>query len=59
LFSFPGTPVVAFAGLWECWKSPAGDEIESCSLITTEPNALAASIHDWMPVILDRIDYGM
>ena len=28
--------------------------MESCALITTEPNSLAATIHDRMPVILDR-----
>ena len=40
-----------FAGLWDCWtkSSPA---IESCTIITTTPNALVADIHDRMPVIL-------
>ncbi|MDP7469401.1 MAG: SOS response-associated peptidase family protein, partial [Dehalococcoidia bacterium] len=42
------------AGLWESWKSPSGDVIHSCSIITTTPNALMEAIHDRMPVILPR-----
>lgn len=43
----------AFAGLYEFWK-PADSEtlIKSCTIITTEPNALTEKIHDRMPVIL-------
>ncbi|MGE0681240.1 MAG: SOS response-associated peptidase [Candidatus Binatia bacterium] len=43
-----------FAGLWETWKSPEGETIHSCTLITTTPNALMESIHTRMPVILPR-----
>jgi len=44
----------AFAGLWEAWENPEDSkEEQSCSLITTEANALMAPIHDRMPVILD------
>jgi putative SOS response-associated peptidase YedK len=42
----------ALAGLWERWHSPHGDEILSCTIITTTPNSLLATIHDRMPVIL-------
>lgn len=58
----------AFAGLWEQWAGPgksdgqagaAGPVIESCTLLTTGPNALMAPIHDRMPVILDRQDYAL
>lgn len=44
----------AFAGLWETWKSPTGEAIHSCTIITTTPNALMESIHNRMPVILPR-----
>jgi putative SOS response-associated peptidase YedK len=47
----------AFAGLWEHWQPSAGDPIESCTIITTEPNDLMAPIHNRMPVILDRTAY--
>jgi putative SOS response-associated peptidase YedK len=41
-----------FAGLWESWKSPAGEEIRTCTIITCGPNERVAAIHDRMPVIL-------
>jgi putative SOS response-associated peptidase YedK len=49
----------AFAGLWERWKGPSGQWIKSCSILTTTPNAVASSVHDRMPVILDRGDYDL
>ena len=42
----------AFAGLWETWKSPAGETVRSCTIVTTEPNTLIGPIHNRMPVIL-------
>lgn len=42
----------AFAGLWDLWQSPAGEQIQSCTIITTEPNELMATIHNRMPAIL-------
>jgi putative SOS response-associated peptidase YedK len=45
---------MAFAGLWESWKSPDDAWIDSCSIITTEANELMEKLHDRMPVILPR-----
>jgi putative SOS response-associated peptidase YedK len=47
----------AFAGIWETWHSPDGSVIPSCTVITTQPNELMATIHDRMPVILKPEDY--
>lgn len=42
----------AFAGLWETWRSPSGQVIHSCTILTTKAGALLAPIHERMPVIL-------
>lgn len=46
------------AALWERWRDPEGQWIESCVLMTTEANACVRPIHERMPVILDPRDYG-
>ena len=43
---------MGMAGLWETWRSPAGERIRSFTIITTTPNELCAEIHNRMPVIL-------
>jgi len=42
----------AFAGLWEAWN-----ELQTCTVITTEANDAMRPIHDRMPVILDPASY--
>jgi putative SOS response-associated peptidase YedK len=49
----------AFAGLWTRWKDPSGQWVKSCSILTTTPNAVTSSVHDRMPVILDRDNYDL
>jgi putative SOS response-associated peptidase YedK len=49
--------IFGFAGLWEHWERD-GSVIESCTLLTTEPNDLLSSIHNRMPVILQPEDYA-
>jgi len=33
--------------------------VKSCSILTTTPNALTATVHDRMPVILDADSYKL
>lgn len=42
----------AFAGLWEYWAPPGGEGVLSCTIVTTESNALLREVHDRMPVIV-------
>ena len=46
------TPLFWLAGLWDRWIGPDGSEVETCCVITTRPNALIATLHDRMPVII-------
>lgn len=48
----------SYAGLWAKWRSPDGEPIQSCTVLTTQPNELVAGIHDRMPVILSAEDYS-
>ena len=43
---------LAFAGLWETWKSSEGPVVRSCTIITTSANSFIEPIHNRMPVIL-------
>jgi putative SOS response-associated peptidase YedK len=46
-----GTPI-AFAGLWETWTGPNGEEVDTAAIVTTRANRLLAAVHDRMPVIV-------
>ncbi len=61
--------VFALAGLWERWEPKAGtgpgtdrpdgaSVLETCTILTTEPNALMAPIHSRMPVIIPPASYA-
>ena len=42
--------LMALAGLWDTWHSPAQETLRSFTIITTTP--LCAQVHNRMPVIL-------
>lgn len=44
------------AGLWDCWHEGKPDALASYLLMTTEPNELAATVHDRMPVLVQARD---
>lgn len=52
---------MAFAGLWESWTGPHGEELETAAIVTTTANRQLASIHDRMPVIVseDAFDFWL
>jgi putative SOS response-associated peptidase YedK len=49
----------AFAGIWDRWKDGSGKLVETCSILTTAPNAVTTAVHDRMPVILDPDGYEL
>jgi putative SOS response-associated peptidase YedK len=49
----------AFAGIWDCWEGRSGNAVETCSILTTTPNALASAVHNRMPVILEPDNYDL
>lgn len=56
-FTMANSEPFAFAGLWENWRSPEGQNIVSCSIITTAANETVQPVHDRMPVILPSGDW--
>ena len=50
--TLPQQQLIAFAGLWERWKAPGGEALETFTIVTTDANEQVAPIHDRMPVIL-------
>jgi len=53
-----GSPALTVAGLWDEWKNPeTGKLLKSCTMIITEPNDVAAQVHDRMPVLLAERDF--
>jgi putative SOS response-associated peptidase YedK len=51
-----GDPV-AFGGIWEAWRSPERERLQTFATITTDANDLLAPIQDRMPVIIEKADW--
>ncbi|MGZ8390820.1 MAG: SOS response-associated peptidase, partial [Rhodoplanes sp.] len=43
---------LTFAGLWDTWTGPNGEEMDTVCIVTTRANRPLAPIHDRMPVII-------
>jgi putative SOS response-associated peptidase YedK len=58
-FTLANGELFAFAGLYTGWHDGTRDEaVLSCTIITTWPNPLVASLHDRMPAILPRATHN-
>jgi putative SOS response-associated peptidase YedK len=51
LFGAKDGKPLAFAGLWESWEHE-GERLDTCAILTTDANELAAPVHNRMPVII-------
>ncbi|MGD9920868.1 MAG: SOS response-associated peptidase [Pseudorhodoplanes sp.] len=51
--------LLAFAGLWETWVGPNGEELDTATIVTTDACPLVESIHHRMPVILEPEAWDM
>ena len=52
---------IAFAGLWETWTGPNGEEMETAAILTTQANAEMAAVHHRAPVIVppEQFDFWL
>ncbi|MCX7312155.1 MAG: SOS response-associated peptidase [Alphaproteobacteria bacterium] len=52
---------IAFAGLWETWTGPNGEEMDTAAIVTTEANATMGAVHHRAPVIVppEQFDFWL
>jgi len=50
--------IPAFAGLWETWTGPNGEELDTAAIVTTAANRTLSAIHPRMPAFLAPEDFG-
>lgn len=48
--------ILALGAIWESWRDPEGDPLETCTILTVPANETIEPIHDRMPVIVARGD---
>ena len=58
-FEVGNAELFAFAGIWDRWRNPSGNWVQTCSILTTTANALTSAVHERMPVILDPDSYDI
>ena len=57
-FVRPDRGLFGMAGIWAEWTTDDGEVVESCAVLTTDANAVAAAVHHRMPVIIPPANYG-
>lgn len=50
-------PPLAFAGLWETWTGPNGEELDTAAIVTTDANRTLSALHSRMPVFIAPHDF--
>jgi putative SOS response-associated peptidase YedK len=54
-----GEPLLALAGLWERWRAPSGERLETCVIVTTEATRELAPIHTRMPLLVPHAAHAL
>jgi putative SOS response-associated peptidase YedK len=47
-------PPLAFAGLYETWTGPNGEELDTAAIVTTSASRTLSAIHERMPVFVPK-----
>ena len=57
----PGGGPLAFAGIWETWTGPNGEEIDTAAIVTTQANKEMGAVHHRAPVIVppEQFDFWL
>jgi putative SOS response-associated peptidase YedK len=50
---------MAFAGLWETWVGPNGEEVDTACIVTTAANGATAALHHRLPAILEPESFDL
>jgi putative SOS response-associated peptidase YedK len=50
---------IAFAGLWETWMGPNGEEMETAAIVTTVASTEMAAVHHRAPVIVPPEQFNL
>ena len=50
-------PPLAFAGLWETWTGPNGEELDTAAIVTTDANRILSAIYPRMPAFIAPADF--
>jgi putative SOS response-associated peptidase YedK len=50
---------LAFAGLWEVWIGPNGEEMETAAIVTTQANKEMGAVHHRAPVIVEPEQFDL
>ena len=50
---------LAFAGLWETWAGPNGEELDTAAIVTTAASSGLSALHGRVPVIISPEAFGL
>ncbi|ACB95644.1 SOS response-associated peptidase [Beijerinckia indica] len=50
---------LAFAGLWETWMGPHGEELDTACIVTTAANGATAALHPRLPAIIEKKHFDL